>query len=67
MPKNPTCANCGRPMSETAASWTRVGKWEVSVFECNVCGIVFYTEDHVPLTGFPAPSLKLATQRPMIA
>jgi hypothetical protein len=36
MPNNPTCANCGRRMSETAESWTRVGKWEVSVFECSV-------------------------------
>jgi hypothetical protein len=42
-------------MSETATSWTRVGKWEVSAFECNGCGIVFYTEDHVPLTGLPTP------------
>lgn len=55
MANNPTCANCGRRMSETAESWTRVGKWEVSVFECKVCGIVFYTKDHVPLTGPPLP------------
>ena len=55
MPKNPTCANCGRPMRETPASWNRVGKWEISVFVCGACGVVFYTEDHVPLAGLPTP------------
>jgi hypothetical protein len=55
MPKNPTCANCGRPMRETAASWTKAGAWEISVFECKACGVVFFTEDHVPITGAPAP------------
>ena len=53
MPKSPTCANCGRPMIETPRSLREDGEWDVSVFECNACGIDFFTEDHVPLTGLP--------------
>jgi hypothetical protein len=55
MPKSPTCANCGRPMIETPRSLRQDGEWVVSVFECAACGIDFFTEDHVPLTGLPPP------------
>ena len=53
MPKLPTCANCGRSMIETPRSMRRDGEWDFSVFECSMCGIDFFTEDHVPLTGLP--------------
>jgi hypothetical protein len=38
-------------MSETPRSIRHDGKWELSVFECSACGLDFFTEDHVPLTG----------------
>jgi hypothetical protein len=38
-------------MSETARSIRHEGKWELSVFECSACGLEFFTEDHIPLTG----------------
>ena len=40
-------------MIETPRSLREDGEWDVSVFECNACGIDFFTEDHVPLTGLP--------------
>ncbi len=43
-------------MIETPRSLKQDGEWDVSVFECNPCGIDFFTEDHVPLTGLPAPT-----------
>ena len=33
------------------------GEWDVSVFECSACGIDFFTEDHVPLTGLARPGV----------
>ena len=36
-----------RPSHET--------KTVLTVFECTACGVVFYTEDHVPVTGKPIP------------
>ena len=50
MLKTPTCANCGRPMKERPA---HAGKSVLMVFECSSCGVVFYTNDHVSLTGLP--------------
>jgi len=44
-------------MIETPRSMKQDGEWEVSVFECSACGIDFFTEDHVPLTGLLAPAL----------
>jgi hypothetical protein len=32
-------------------------KTVLTVFECTACGVVFYTEDHVPITGLPVPEL----------
>jgi hypothetical protein len=55
MPMSPTCANCGRTMVETPRSLKHDGDWEISVFGCSACGIDFFTEDHVPLTGLPVP------------
>ena len=55
MLKSPTCANCGRSMIETPRSMRADGDWDVSVFECSACGLDFFTQDHVPLTGLPAP------------
>ena len=43
-------------MVETPRSMKHDGEWDVSVFECSVCGIDFFTEDHVPLTGLPISS-----------
>jgi hypothetical protein len=43
-------------MIETPRSMRAEGKWDVSVFQCDACGIDFFTEDHVPLTG-PAPGI----------
>ena len=40
-------------MIETPRSLRQDGEWVVSVFECAACGIDFFTEDHVPLTGLP--------------
>lgn len=40
-------------MIETARSLLKAGEWDFSVFECSACGIDFFTEDHVPLTGVP--------------
>lgn len=40
-------------MTETPRSLSHDGEWDVSVFECSTCGIDFFTEDHVPLTGLP--------------
>ena len=57
MTKSPTCANCGRLMIETPRSMRAEGEWDVSVFECNACHLDFFTEDHVPLTGLPAPGI----------
>jgi hypothetical protein len=42
-------------MVETPRSMQVEGEWEVSVFECAACGIDFFTEDHVPLTGVASP------------
>jgi hypothetical protein len=53
MLKSPTCANCGRPMTETPRSLRQEGEWEFSVFECSACRLGFFTEDHIPLTGAP--------------
>ena len=58
MLKSPTCANCGRPMIETPRSAPGVGRWVLSVFECSACGLDFFTEDHVPLTGAVVPERK---------
>ena len=46
--KNPTCANCGEAMKQRPS---HENKTVLTVFECTKCGVVFYTEDHVPLTG----------------
>jgi ribosomal protein L37AE/L43A len=46
--KNPTCANCGAAMKQRPS---HENKTVLTVFECTKCGITFYTEDHVPLTG----------------
>jgi ribosomal protein S27AE len=48
--KNPTCANCGGVMEQRAS---HENKTVLTVFECTKCGVVFYTEDHVPITGLP--------------
>jgi hypothetical protein len=40
-------------MIETPRSLNQDGEWDLSVFECNSCGIDFFTQDHVPLTGLP--------------
>jgi hypothetical protein len=45
-------------MSETPRSARQDGKWEFSVFECSACGLNFFTEDHVPLTGAAMPERK---------
>jgi hypothetical protein len=69
MPQSPTCANCGRPMIETPRSMKQDGEWDVSVFECSACGIDFFTEDHVPLTGLARPRVGerfIAAMRRMI-
>jgi hypothetical protein len=50
MLKNPTCANCGLAMTQRPS---HDSKTVLTVFECNACGVVFYTEDHVPITGLP--------------
>jgi hypothetical protein len=42
-------------MVETPRSIRAEGDWDVSVFECNACHLDFFTEDHVPLVGLPAP------------
>jgi hypothetical protein len=42
-------------MIETPRSMKQDGEWDVSVFECSACGIDFFTEDHVPLTGLARP------------
>jgi hypothetical protein len=42
-------------MIETPRSMKQDGEWDVSVFECSACGINFFTEDHVPLTGLARP------------
>jgi hypothetical protein len=42
-------------MIETPRSMRQDGEWDISVFECNACGIDFFTEDHVPLTGLARP------------
>jgi hypothetical protein len=42
-------------MVETSRSLHHDGEWNTSVFECNQCGIDFFTEDHIPLTGLPSP------------
>ena len=51
-------------MVETPRSLSQAGEWDLSVFECHVCGIDFFTTDHVPLTGLPgapvSPSKPLA-------
>ena len=38
-------------MVETTRSLNRDCEWNTSVFECNQCGIDFFTQDHIPLTG----------------
>jgi hypothetical protein len=42
-------------MIETPRSMRQEGEWDVSVFERQACGLDFFTEDHVPLTGLPVP------------
>ena len=54
--KNPTCANCGGAMKQRPS---HDNKTVLTVFECTRCGVVFYTEDHVPITGLPT---RAATQ-----
>jgi hypothetical protein len=43
-------------MVETPRSLLRDGDWDLSVFECEACRLDFFTMDHVPLVGLPAPS-----------
>jgi hypothetical protein len=40
-------------MIETPQSMRAEGEWDVNVFECSVCGLDYFTEDHVPVTGLP--------------
>ena len=48
-------------MDETARSLRPDGKWETSTFHCVACGLDFFTEDHVPLTG----KVMSKTQKPL--
>jgi hypothetical protein len=52
-------------MVETLRSQKHDGEWDLSVFECQACGIDFFTEDHVPLTG--PPGLANEQARPKLA
>jgi hypothetical protein len=45
-------------MIETPRSLRQDGKWEISVFHCDACGLDFLTEDHVPLTGEVVPETR---------
>ena len=38
-------------MIETPQSMRAEGEWDVSVFECSMCRLDYFTEDHVPVTG----------------
>ena len=51
-------------MIETLRSLSQDGDWDLSVFECNACGIDFFTQDHVPLTGLPGNARSVRAQFP---
>jgi predicted RNA-binding Zn-ribbon protein involved in translation (DUF1610 family) len=45
---NPNCPNCDRPMILVRAPQRPE---EQHTFECESCGVVYMTADHVPITG----------------
>jgi hypothetical protein len=45
---NPHCPNCDRPMIPIARS-RRSG--DPNTFECRGCGLVYMTEDQIPVPG----------------
>lgn len=53
-------------MMETPRSLSEDGDWDLSVFECKACGIDFFTQDHVPLTGLPGNARSARTLFPKL-
>jgi hypothetical protein len=54
MQKNPTCPNCGRPMTFVREGRSSALCPDPHVFECMGCLIVLMTEDHETLAGTAA-------------
>src|SRR5450631_1032029 len=52
MPPNPTCPNCGRPMTCREVD-SSVPNDQAHIFECMQCNVVYMTEDHLPVSGVP--------------
>jgi len=46
--ENPTCPNCGRVMKLKERPGTPKDQ---HIFKCEVCNLVFMTEDHLPVSG----------------
>jgi hypothetical protein len=50
--KNPTCPNCGQPMTFVREGQSSALCADPHVFECTRCLVVLMTEDHETLSGF---------------
>jgi hypothetical protein len=53
MEQNPTCPNCGRPMTVRDTGRPPLPDDGPHIFECRRCSVVFMTEDHIPVSGVP--------------
>jgi hypothetical protein len=51
MTKNPTCPNCGQPMTFVREGPSSTMCRDPHVFECMGCFVVLMTEDHETLAG----------------
>ena len=51
-PANPTCPNCGRPMTLVSPP---DGDHDHHTFECGGCKVAYMTEDHTQISGKRPP------------
>ena len=51
-PANPTCPNCGQPMTLVSPP---NGEHDHHTFECRGCKVIYMTEDHIQVSGKHPP------------
>ena len=51
VPLNPTCPNCGQPMTFVREGQSSALCADPHVFECTRCSVVLMTQDHETLSG----------------
>jgi rubredoxin len=49
--QNPTCPNCGKPMSFIREGVVTISNEDPRIYECEACNLVFMTEDHLAVSG----------------